>query len=354
MALKTHATITDDIQDFLGQKTLDFTDALLTKWIPQGLHELSRYSPLKVRETLATDDDSLELNITSIKNLLWVDDLEYKISKTPREFAEFTEHYRQKLSMELGTKPSDSDSGIDTDEALDASETAVDVTPTAATAIPVGSIIRVENELMYVSVTGTTLTVVRGYLYSTATTHDTGKSIFLPELAYLYCAKSHKVPVITDLAGAVDLGAGYTKGVRTIHIDEMGASDLLEEDWTFTIATDGTGTVYRLTQDTTLSSNEGDITFEPGLGEDIADGDAVTFDNSTLTPRLETLLIDLVASRAAISIGPKFINKSNTDGQVVWRDWLSWAKELERTVIAKLEEEAKQYQKMRKVWSRAV
>lgn len=343
--MKTHATIIDDVQDFLGQNTTDFTDALLTKTIEQVLVEFSRYSPFIAQETLATTDDSKELNITSIKNKLWVAELEYKTGKTPRQFIQWDEHYRNMLSMDITTKPADADSGIDTNEAVDNSETGIDVTPTAATDIPVGTIIRIDNELMYVSVTGTTLTVVRGYLQTTATTHDTATDIYIPELAYLYVAKNHKIPDITDLVGAVDLGAGYTEGVRTIHIDEMGSSDVLKEDWTFTIADDGTGTVYRLTEDTTLASNEGDITFDPGLGEDIDDGKVVTFDNSTLELRTEPLFIRLVAARAALSNPFKLMIQVNTGGARVpitmaelGRFWLA-------EVRLELEAEARKYQR---------
>ncbi len=346
MSLKTHATILDDVQDLLGQNVTDFTDALLTKTVEQALVEFSRYSPFIAQETLATTDDSKELDIKAIENKLWVAELEYKVGKTPRQFIRWDEHYRNMLSMVIDTKPSDDDSGIDTNEAVDSSETDIDVTPTATTAIPVGTIIRIDNELMYVSVTGTTLTVVRGYLQTTATTHTTATSIYIPELAYLYVAKNHKIPAITDLAGAVDLPAsGYTAGVRTIHIDGMGTSDVLKEDWTFTIASDGTGTVYRLTQDTTLSSNEGDITFEPGLGEAIVDGDVVTFDNSTLELRLEPLFIDLVASRAALSNPMKLMIQINTGGRRVPITMGEWGATWYALTIRKLEAEARKYQR---------
>ena len=66
MALKSHATIIDDIQSELGGNTTDFTDAILTTEIAEALQELSRYSPLIVRETFATTEDSKELDITSI------------------------------------------------------------------------------------------------------------------------------------------------------------------------------------------------------------------------------------------------------------------------------------------------
>ncbi len=72
-----------------------------------------------------------------------------------------------------------SDSGIDTDEALDASETGIDCDADASSACPVGSIINVEGELMKVTGTGVTLTVIRGYHGSTPATHDTNKDIFV-------------------------------------------------------------------------------------------------------------------------------------------------------------------------------
>ena len=75
------------------------------------------------------------------------------------------------------------DSGIDTDEPLDLTETGILCDADATTAIPVGSIISIANdsgygnELMKVTGTGTTLTVTRGALGSTAAVHATNKDI---------------------------------------------------------------------------------------------------------------------------------------------------------------------------------
>ena len=69
-----------------------------------------------------------------------------------------------------------SDSGIDTDEALDATETGVDCDADATTAIPVGSFVIIDSEKMKVTATGTTLTVIRGYA-SVSATHDTNADI---------------------------------------------------------------------------------------------------------------------------------------------------------------------------------
>ena len=352
MSLKTHATLIDDIQSLLGSNTTDFTDAFLTLRIAECLQEFSRYCPFIVREILATTDDSKELDISFIENLLWIDSLEYKVDQDDREWRNFIEHYRNTVSMDIDFDPADEDSGIDTDEALDTSETDVDCDADATTAIPAGTIIRIDNELMFVTATGTTLTVVRGYNHTTGAAHTTNADIYIPELAYLYCAKAHKIPTPTDLVGAVDLLAGYAAGLRTIHIDEMGSTDLLEKDFLFKITGDGSGTVYRLTEDTTLASNEGDITFEPSLVEAIADADVITFENSTLTPHLETLLIDLVAARAALSMTTKFILQVNEGGVSVPREIRQYGIDKLALTLRKLEQEAKRYQKPTKRLSR--
>lgn len=345
MSLKSHATIIDDIQSLLGSNTTDFSDAFLTIRIAEGLQEFSRYCPFIVKETLATTEDSKELDISFIENLLWIDSLEYRVDKKKREWRNFIEHYNKMVSMDIDFYPADTDSGIDTDEVLDASETGVDCDADATDDIPVGTIIKIENELMFVTATGTTLTVVRGYNHTEGTTHVTDTDIVIPQLAYLYVAKAHNMPPLTDLAGEVDLVAGYAAGLRTIHIDGMGASDTLYKDYLFTLENDGSGTVYRLTEDTTLASNEGDITFMPGLAEAVADNDDITFKNSTLNPRLETLFIDLVAARAAISMSTKFINTVNIGGGSVWQQYLSWGNTHLLLTLRKLEQEAKQYQK---------
>jgi len=343
MSLKSHATIIDDIQDYLGANSTDFTDALVTKYIEQGLNELSRYCPHIVRETFATTEDSKELDISEVKDLLWIDSLEFRVDQTPRDWRNFTEHYGNTVSMEIDFWPEDDDSGIDTDEDMDASETGMDCDADATTAIPVGTIIRVENELMYVTATGTSLTVSRGYGRTTATTHATNKDIYIPELAYLYCAKPHKVPSVSDLAGAAT--ADYTAGVITMNVGSLSTTGTIEAGTTFTVASDGTTTHYTLLKDTVLSAGAGDFTFTPALAEAVATNDVVTFDNSTLTPTLETLLIDLVAARAALSMSTKFIQTIPKSGRNPFKDYMDWWQRQLVITIGKLEKESEKYRK---------
>ncbi len=90
---------------------------------------------------------------------------------------------------------------------------------------------------------------------------------------------SHTATSATDLAGAIDNGAGYSKGDTTIHIDTMGASDVLKKGDTLVIT--GDPQRYSLTADATLSSNEIDIVITPPLSQDVLDDAVVTFQSRT-------------------------------------------------------------------------
>ncbi len=122
--------------------------------------------------------------------------------------------------------------------------------------------------------------------------------------------RKHQVNQLTDLVGAVDLVAGYAAGLSTIHIDTMGTSDVLVEDSEFTIA--GLRGLYRLTEPTTLASNEGDITFYPPLQNAIANTDVITFVSSTLSRSLERQVVEFTAGRAAISKGALLLREANS------------------------------------------
>ncbi len=343
MALKSHADITDDIQDYLGGNTTDSTDALLIKYITQGLNELSGYCPHIIRETFPTTDGSKELDISEIKDLLWIDALEYKVEQSTREWRNFTRHYSTMVSMEIDDAPVDADTGIDTDEALTAGETDIDCDADATDDIPVGTIIRIESELYYVTGTGTTLTVVAGYGRSTQTTHTTNQDIYIPQLAYLYCAKTHKLPAVATIVGAAT--ADYTAGVLTINVDGLTSTGTIEAGTTFTIASDGTTTHYTLLDDTVLSGGAGNFVFTPALAEDILENVVVSCDNSTMTPALETLLIDLVTARCALSVSTKFIQGIPQSGRNPFRDYMTWWQQQLGITLQKLQNESLKYRK---------
>ena len=86
----------------------------------------------------------------------------------------------------------------------------------------------------------------------------------------------------TDLAAAIDNGAGYSEGDTTIHIDALGTGTI-NEGTIITIA-DNTGQ-YVVTEDSTISGNECDIKIYPGLNADVTDGDVVTIAPAATTSK---------------------------------------------------------------------
>jgi len=86
--------------------------------------------------------------------------------------------------------------------------------------------------------------------------------------------QTHTGGTCADATGAIDNGAGYSKGDTTIHID--GVTD--GGDWnigdTFVIA--GNTQRYAVTADVTFTGGEGDVSFTPGLAADVADDAVVT------------------------------------------------------------------------------
>lgn len=120
------------------------------------------------------------------------------------------------------------DTSVDTNEAVDASETGIDVTPDATTAIPVNSIILIDSELMQVNATGTTLTVTRGYGGTTAATHNINTSIYL----YKWDAATTTLAGVTAMAeynGVLYAGMGAsTKYYYSTDADTWTQTDLTD------------------------------------------------------------------------------------------------------------------------------
>lgn len=130
------------------------------------------------------------------------------------------------------------------------------------------------------------------------TPDDTSQSTADKEV-YVYFNKRHKITQLTDTVGAVDFVGGYSAGDTSMVIDGLQATGTIEADQEFTIA--GMRGTYRVTAAASIATNEATVSFWPGLESDVATDVVVTFKASTLSPRLESVLVDYAAGKCAIN-----------------------------------------------------
>ncbi len=157
-----------------------------------------------------------------------------------------------------------------------------------------------------VKVTGDIVTLDIDYNPDNSDAANTGAQTEI----FVWFTTRHRVSQMTDLAGAVDLGAGYVAGSTSMVIDDLTSSEIISEGQLFTIA--GIRGVYMATAAVTVGSLEATVTFYPGLDSAAEDDDAVTFIGSTLTAHLERLVVDLTTSRAFLS---KYANNIPLGGE---------------------------------------
>lgn len=128
---------------------------------------------------------------------------------------------------------------------------------------------------------------------------------------YVWFKTRQRVSQLSDLAGAIDLGAGYAIGSTTIHVDAL-ADESHKEGQLLTIA--GISGEYMITTDVTAATNEADFVIYPGLLDAAEDGDVVTLIGSTLSSDLERIVVELAVARALMSKSIKHINVVNIGG----------------------------------------
>lgn len=85
---------------------------------------------------------------------------------------------------------------------------------------------------------------------------------------------THTGGVCADAVGAIDNGAGYAKGVSTIHLDAMTDGGTWVIGDTFVIA--GNTQRYAVTANVTFTGAEGDVSFTPPLAAAVVDDVVVT------------------------------------------------------------------------------
>ncbi|KKN70388.1 hypothetical protein LCGC14_0430830 [marine sediment metagenome] len=315
MAALTDAELTDRVEEILedGSNAI-FTAASISSQLQDDLKTVSFYKPWEIRQTLFARDGSRELSLSTIDNLIDIDEVEYPIDRDPRAFRSFEENH-QMLIMDIRAKPSATIQQKDillttgTENQVltgtvtfTANSTAVTGSGTAfSTELQVGYYISPTSLTAWyrvASITDDTNLVLAEVVKTNDGGADTGTYYWFRPV-YLYCNKNHYVEKTqTDLAGAIDLVAGYAKDSWMVHVDALGTGTM-PRDMLFTIA--GVDGVYRITDDATIGSSEADIFFDPPLKGVAADNSVVTFYASSLDKELESVLPDYTAAKVALN-----------------------------------------------------
>ncbi len=284
----------------------------ISSQLQDALKKASFYIPWMVRQTLFAIAGSRELDLSTIDNLRYIQDIEYPIDRDPRRFRNFSE-FHNTLRMDIDSKPTagiqQKDNLLTTGQSnqvltgtvtFTANSTAVTGSGTAfTTELRVGYYISPTSGTVWYRVAKITddTNLVLAEVVKTADGGANTGTYYWFQPVYLYCAKNHYVEKTqTDFVGAIDLAAGYAKDSGIVRVDALGTGTM-PRDMLFTIA--GVDGVYRITDDATIGTNEADIFFDPPL-KGVAGNDAVvTFYGSSLTDELEAIIPDYTAGLVA-------------------------------------------------------
>ncbi|KKM76605.1 hypothetical protein LCGC14_1378460 [marine sediment metagenome] len=314
MARKTNAEIIDRAELILEDSgNAIFLAATLVSHLEDVLTEASPFQPWEVTQQVLARSGSREIDLSG-EDFLDVVDVEWPINKEPRKFRDKGVFFKR-VRFEVDTPPTAQKQKRDvllTTLTEDQTLTGT-VTFTANSTAVTGSGTAFTTELKvgyYISPTSLTAwyrvakitddsNLVLAEVVKTADdgADTAGGTLLWYEPINVYLKKNHYAEATqTDLAGAVDLVAGYAKGLSMIHVDALGTGTM-PKDMLFTIA-DVEG-LYRITADATIASSEADIYFDPPLLGVVANDVIVTFFATSLDREMEGIVAKLLAGRTA-------------------------------------------------------
>ncbi len=351
MAIRTHATILDDIQDDLGSNTTDFTDAILTKKVNEGLDELSRFIPHVVKHTFqletrtgkATSDTANALVDSTNAHFVSTDAGKVVYNADDKTWAVVTAYVStSQLTLSKDIFPDGNEnykmfnSGCKANNQFSIEDMEGDYLWIHYLEYPVG----IEREVD--SIYGDIVSVGIGFVPADSSDEGTDKNVDV------HFAKRQFVSQLTDFAGAVNNESGYATGSTSMAIDALqDGTPTIAVGQEFTVA--GIRGVYRVTTAVAVTSNAATIIFFPGLESAAVNDDVITFVQSTLRTYQEELLIELVGANAMISIAAKFTKGVNVGSQSIWRRFMEQGQDKRALVLRRLEKEAGKYQRPHEV-----
>ena len=347
MAIRTHATLLDDIQSDLGSNTTDFTDAILTKKVDEGLDELSQYIPHIVKHTFqlesrtgkATSDTANALVDGTNAHFLSGDTSKVVYNVDDKTWAVVTAYVStSQLTLSKDIFPDGDENykmfnaGCKSNNQFNIEDMESDYLWIHSLEYPVG----IEREVDFIF--GDIVNVGIDFVPADTSDDDTDKNVDV------HFAKRQFVSQLTDFAGAVNNGSGYAAGSTSMAIDALqDGTPTIAVGQEFTVA--GIRGVYRVTTAVAVASNAATITFFPGLESAAEDDDVITLVQSTLRAHQEELLIELVGANSLLSIPAAFTKGINVGSQRIWARFLEQGQRKKNAVIKRLEKESEKYRR---------
>ena len=186
------------LDEFSSGEDFEWEDDELNIHIGHCLREISKISPFMAREVLITIEDSRELDISGIENLIYIDRLEYPIGNDPRSYRNFKEIDNETIEIDTTLTPDtsgESDTLTGTVTFTDGS-TAITGSGTAFTT-------ELEADYFIKKSTGIRWYRIKSIESDTALTlaevsHDDGADTaevtqYCYEVVYVFCAELHRL-----------------------------------------------------------------------------------------------------------------------------------------------------------------
>ncbi len=316
---KTFATLIDEVQSELGDDTTTFTDAKVTIQLEDALREVSDYLPrisqytyeLESRTGKATSTLSTWLVDTAAQFIVANDVDKVIYNTTDRTWAKVISNGANsttQLNLSKDIMASGESYEIFNEKCWSKKQIYIgDITDYVGEDHGVIDVeyktLQTPRDFRNFKVEGDILTIDIDFNPPDSSDSDANIEVFV------WIQRKHQVTQQTITTLYVDLSAGYSAGDTAILVDYDGGTvtGTIKEGANFTIHE--TRGDYMVTADATFSGNEVTLQIFPALENDIADDKTVWLMKSSLDNRLERLVVELTAARAALAIHANDIPK---------------------------------------------